>query len=262
MRSAPGTRPSANALVRALLVVVAAASSLPAFAELPPRASSCLAYDARYEEAPLMRVRAGISRGRVHFLGEPRACPETGSCSWRRRAYLVPGDVVFAGPDVRGYRCAYFGTANGDIVSGFLPLEALEAASGGAALDPEFLSGVWTHLRFNPITMEPGAAGAVHAVGEGEWTGRTPTAVHTGSFDATAHPVGDLIVLRDGAATGPGEADLAGAENDDGCVVWMRRRGPYLVVHDNMRCGGLNVRFQGIYVRRVSSSGSGSRDPR
>jgi hypothetical protein len=33
------------------------------------------------------------------------------------------------------------------------------------------------------------------------------------------------------------------------CDVTMRRRGPYLVVDDNRNCGGLNVTFEGIYVR-------------
>ena len=29
----------------------------------------------------------------------------------------------------------------------------------------------------------------------------------------------------------------------------MARIGDYLIVHDNGQCGGLNVRFDGLYVR-------------
>lgn len=33
------------------------------------------------------------------------------------------------------------------------------------------------------------------------------------------------------------------------CKVWMRRVGPWLVVDDNLACGGLNVSFRGVYRR-------------
>ena len=34
------------------------------------------------------------------------------------------------------------------------------------------------------------------------------------------------------------------------CKVTVRRYGPYLAVRDNERCGGRNLRFRGLYVRR------------
>ena len=37
---------------------------------------------------------------------------------------------------------------------------------------------------------------------------------------------------------------------EEECRVWGYRRGPYLVVQDNESCGGHNVRFQGLYLRR------------
>lgn len=261
VRPMPCARLPANALLRSLLVVLTAASSLPVMAEPPLRRPTCLTYDARYEEAPLMRVNAGDPEGRVHLFKEARACPETGPCAWKQRAYLVPGDVVFAGPEIDGFRCVYFGAATSAIISGFLPASALDPAPDGGALDPGFLSGTWTHSQGNPITMKRDDDGAVHASGEALWTG-LHGAVHDGSLNATAHPVGDLIVFREGRTTGHGEADLAGEGNDANCVVWMRRRGPYLVVHDNMQCGGVNVRFQGIYVRQVKPAGSRSRGSR
>jgi hypothetical protein len=136
-----------------------------------------------------------------------------------------------------GYRCAYFGTAKGDIVAGFLPTDALEATSNDGRLDAAFLSGTWTMLGENPITFTRPAGGtAVHATGKGLWSGRAGV-VHTGSFSARGEPEGDSATFR-----GPGVVS---------CEVTVRRRGPYLVASDNSQCGGMNVRFQGIYVRRT-----------
>jgi len=39
---------------------------------------------------------------------------------------------------------------------------------------------------------------------------------------------------------------------DAACAVTLERRGPYLLVNDNARCGGNNVRFVGIYIRRAA----------
>jgi len=37
--------------------------------------------------------------------------------------------------------------------------------------------------------------------------------------------------------------------SDDVCKVWMTLVGSYLVVDDNGQCGGMNVRFTGVYTR-------------
>lgn len=34
------------------------------------------------------------------------------------------------------------------------------------------------------------------------------------------------------------------------CTVGLRRLGPWLVVDDNLACGGMNVTFRGVYRRR------------
>ena len=34
------------------------------------------------------------------------------------------------------------------------------------------------------------------------------------------------------------------------CKVWLRRVGPWLIVDDNLACGGLNVSFRGLYRRQ------------
>jgi hypothetical protein len=38
-------------------------------------------------------------------------------------------------------------------------------------------------------------------------------------------------------------------DDADECGADLVRIGDFLIVHDNMRCGGLNVRFDGVYTR-------------
>jgi len=201
-------------------------------------AESCVPYDRRYEEAPLMQVKASIADGEVHFQRKAEVCPPgPESCPVRQKAYLVPGDVVFAGSELRGFRCAYYGTARGDIAAGFLPADVLEPAQDDGKLDSAFLSGTWTMLGQNPITFSAVGEREVQAKGKAIWRGR-PSVVHSGSFSARAELQGDSVDFRD--STGGGN-----------CEVKIRRRGPYLIASDNSRCGGMNVRFQGIYVKRI-----------
>jgi len=62
-----------------------------------------------------------------------------------------------------------------------------------------------------------------------------------GAFSATAVPRGDSMTFE---------------ESPSGCEVRIRRRGPYLVINDNERCGGMNVRHQGGTSVDVSTNGS------
>jgi hypothetical protein len=194
----------------------------------------CVPYDARYEQAPLMQVKANAANPKVYFQRTAEPCPaEPQACPSRQKAYLVPGDVVFAASEVNGFRCAYYGTAKGDIAAGFLPADVLEPANDDSTLDVSFLSGTWTKLRTNPITFTAAGTNAVQAKGTAQWHGPAGV-VHYGSFSSRAQLQGNAAEFQ-----------------DLNCVVKIRRRGPYLLVSDNSRCGGMNVHFQGIYVKRT-----------
>jgi hypothetical protein len=194
----------------------------------------CATYAASYEDAPLMQVKSGIPGNKVHLQSKAESCPPAPkACASRQRAYLVPGDKVFAGPELRGFRCAYYGTAKGDIVAGFLPASTLESAQDDGDLSVAFLSGTWTMLGGNPITFTPAGDNEVEAKGNATWQG-PPGVVHYGSFSARAQLQANLSEFRSA-----------------NCEVKIRRRGPYLIVGDNGECGGMNVHFEGIYVKRT-----------
>jgi hypothetical protein len=211
------------------LSVMLAAVALPSLALA--QSSSCGPYDFdAYAQAQVMTLKASSPKQPVHFQSEAKACPAKGACSWKQRSYLIQADTVLAGPEQNGFRCAYFVTAKGKPMAGFLPSANLEPAKAAKTLDLAFLTGQWVGGD-SDITFTAAANGQVHA--EGLSTYVTELTANTGDFSGDVKPGGEE--LRFGS--------------EDECLVTLQRRGPYLLVSDNLQCGGVNVSFRGLYVR-------------
>jgi len=202
----------------------------------------CQLYDSAYEKAQLFKVSAAANEPRVYFYSRPNNCKDLKSCSARRQTYLVPADVVFGGPADRGFRCAYFGSAKGTLIAGFLPDRNLQPITGEDGLSAGFLIGNWQMspgLRLAPNTIKITSAGSEKVNASGKAYYQTAQTVNEGSFGSdgvTVKPGVKEVVFREGSG-------------DVACEVTVRRRGPYMVVQDNGNCGGLNVSFEGIYVK-------------
>jgi hypothetical protein len=219
-----------NRSLLALIMSVAMAASVRA---AQPEAE-CVPYDSAYESAPLFRVKAAAGQPRVYLYKQTKRCPGDQPCASRQKAYLVDGDVVFAGPESEGFHCSYYGTPKGKIIAGFIPDENLTPESGDTSLTAEFVEGTW---RFEDDSIAIKAAGPGKVEAEGNAIYQTSMTENDGAFTATASvPAPSELVFRDG-------------EGDAMCEVRLHRRGPYLVASDNSQCGGMNVRFNGIYTK-------------
>lgn len=75
-------------------------------------------------------------------------------------------------------------------------------------------------------------AGKLMLKGDAVWQGRAGS-VHTGDFEGEAIPQGNRLHFADGGA--------------ESCTIDMTLVGGYIVAEDNNKCGGMNVRFQGIW---------------
>ena len=203
--------------------------------------SECELYDSAYEQAALFKVMAAEREQRVYFYSHPNTCVDSKPCTARRKTYLVAGDVVFGGPENGGFRCAYYGSAKGTLIAGFLPVKNLQPISGQDELSAQFLAGNWQmslgpKLAPNTIVIKTAGSGKVSATGSAYY--QTAETVNEGSFES------DSMMVNKGARELVFRDD-SGAD----CQVTVHRKGPYLVVDDNRNCGGMNVTFGGIYVR-------------
>lgn len=203
--------------------------------EQPKVEQECLSYDSAYENAPLFVVKSDLGAERAYLYKQTQLCPKDKPCGSRQKAYLVSGDVVFAGPLNRGFRCVYYGSSNGKIVAGFIPAENLKAIAEDNGMSIDFLIGTWKY-ESNSIEIKASAAGKVS--GDGQAYYQTAETVNEGSFSAQA-PL----------AAGQKELVFKEGNDESSCVVKLHRRGPYLVASDNNNCGGLNVSFSGIYTK-------------
>ncbi|AWN50083.1 hypothetical protein DK419_15795 [Methylobacterium terrae] len=191
--------------------------------------------------------------GRTAFVkdGLARAgCPDPGPAC-RERAYLVTGDAVILGERRGAFVCAsYRGAKDEDVGrTGWIPAEAV-AVEPAPPVAVEGWLGTWKQAEAQ-IRVTPGdKPGTLAVAGDATWGGGDPDRVrrggiHTGEMSGTVVPVGDAASFAMGEnGTLPVQT---GGESD--CKVWLRRLGPWLVVDDNLACGGMNVTFRGVYRR-------------
>ena len=220
----------------AVLLEAALPGSPTAFADEQPKVEQeCLTYDSAYENAPLFAVKLSSGAERAYLYKQTQLCPKDKPCGSRQKTYLVSGDVVFAGPPDRRFRCVYYGRSNGKIVAGFIPVENLKAMAEDNGMSIDFLIGTWKY-ESDSIDIKTAIAGQV--TGDGQAYYQTAETVNEGSFSAQA-PL----------AAGQKELVFKEGNDESSCVVKLHRRGPYLVASDNNSCGGLNVSFSGIYTK-------------
>jgi hypothetical protein len=188
-------------------------------------------------------VRPGEKR--AYFVSDEEAeCPSAAPAC-RRRDYLVAGDTVVIEQRSGDFVCAAFVNTRGTATVGWLPAAAIEATAAPPPAKAADFLGKWSSVGAE-LRIARGRRGLLAIEGDATY----PTAggsVNTGEVAADAAPRdGELYfgIDMDGKTVLPGDA------GEFGCVVRLRRLGPYLVAADNLSCGGHNVTFTGVYTRR------------
>lgn len=243
------------AAVCALVLLLPAA----AVAQNPkPEEVSCLGVVSAGEESRPRLMKVAGTAPRVNFI-ESRStkkpsCPaDTEAC--RRKGFVVPGDMVLAGVTANGLTCVSYFAPNAKRVkdefpetSGFLPASALvEQPLTALTLDDWF--GTWTRSAEGEIDILRSPSGKLKILGSATFGARDPRrakvgAVNMGELDGEAQPKGNMVAL------GPGyDGTKPFGDDRSECRAKLRLFGRYLVVEDNLACGGMNVSFTGIYVQ-------------
>ncbi len=194
-------------------------------------------------------ARVSRAAAKVNFVRGAHASPACPASSeaCRDRPFLVAGDTVLTSDKHGDFVCATFVNSRAIETIGWLPAAALETVP----ITPLPLAqwqGTWRRIEAQ-IRIKPAAGGALTIDGTAAWGSHDPDRVARGSvrigeISATARPAGDTVFFSD-------EPAPAFEKVPEGvCAVRMRRIANYLVVEDNKSCGGMNVSFSGIYVRR------------
>jgi len=175
-----------------------------------------------------------VATPRLYLLGDMDGCPAKGEPACRQRSYVVSGDTVVTGRDRGGYRCAFFPNKVGGS-AGWVDRSKLQPLPVAVPTLRDW-AGDWkdgdNSLR---IAVQ---GGQLHVDGDAFWPSAHPT--------REQRPYGPNMGQVEARAT-PRGADVEFAE--DTCRVRVHSLGEVLIVADNSECGGMNVRFNGVYRR-------------
>lgn len=178
---------------------------------------------------------------RLYLLGDSDGCPAKGEPACRQRSYVVGGDTLVTGRTLGGYRCAFYPNTVGGS-AGWVDVRRLQPLPARAAPTLRDWVGHW-YDGDNTLDLRM-QDGQLAVTGEAFWPSAKPTpqrpyGPNLGQVDAVARPDGAKVYFSD--------------SDDAGCKLQAQWLGDYMVVSDNAECGGMNVRFNGVYRRQAAA---------
>lgn len=208
-------------------------------------------------EPQITLMRVAGDQPRVNFILErdknrPK-CPDL-SEACRRRGFVVPGDEVVVTELSMGLACVTYvapnvrkGKGQFPETNGFLPASALVPVSLPPARLEDWV-GQWSRNAEAEISITRGRSGKLVIKGEATFGALDPDrvkrgAINLGELDAEVAPKGNRLFF------GEGYKGETFPEDAGECQARLQLLGRYLLVEDSGGCGGMNVRFTGVYVR-------------
>lgn len=164
---------------------------------------------------------------RTAFLedsGVKKGCPQAGqNCAWEN-SVAAPSEELLINSEIPGFVCAYR-PKDGD--GGWIAKNDIAIESPQPSAQPPLSAWTGRWRDGDDWIRIKRRHGALSFDGHATWARQ-----NFGDFEGTAMPNG-----------------AAANVSDSGCTVTMRLVGGYLVGDDNGQCGGMNVRFTGVYRR-------------
>src|SRR5688572_6225266 len=179
------------------------------------------------------KVAAVIGSDRAYFFSDQREdCPGGPGCA--TKAYVVSGDQLVVSRSYGKFSCAWYTPKKGYSTIGWVESGKLKALSLNNAPAISAWLGQWKYGDNQVTFTENKLRGFLNVAGEASWIGRGEGNVNVGELDGRFQPIKGVLNYADG----DGEHD---------CKASMRLLGNFLIVSDNLKCGGLNVTFSGVY---------------
>ncbi|MCL6362248.1 hypothetical protein CUU45_17980 [Pectobacterium polaris] len=189
-------------------------------------------YSGQYSVAKINAPHAD----KVHFYDDDirDGCPDNKAVC-QSKTSLKAGDSVLVAQEKNGWSCVWhFGKKSefvGWMQSIYLEKQPIKTAGINAWL------GSW-HEYGNSIKITRGKNDTLHLKGKARWHGGVSSygerIVHYGNISASAIPNGNRLQWGDSL-------------EEFECTGVMQLINGNLIVKDNGNCGGMNVRFNGIY---------------
>lgn len=171
---------------------------------------------------------------KIYFYKDEAAdCPDSEKC--KAKAYVVPGDQVLVSKTRGDFGCAWFAPSKGSPTVGWIKMDSFRFPEIEQDASPRAWIGEWKYADNSINFTHDKLAGSLNVTGNAIWKGLGDN-VHVGELDGRAEPKDGILKYSDG-------------DDEFDCKATMRLVGSYLIVDDNLKCGGLNVSFSGVYTR-------------
>lgn len=170
----------------------------------------------------------GDRRTRTYFFSDDDDCPSR-AAKCKTRSYLIAGDQVLVSRRYGAWICAWYQPRKGDEKVGWLLADRLDISPQADPPALESWLGLWKYDDQSLNIRRAGKTGFLTVKGDALWHGLGDN-VHVGSVNAVAQPQGNELILV-----------------EEECRVTLKLVGDYLIASDNSECGGMNVRFNGVY---------------
>jgi hypothetical protein len=179
-------------------------------------------------------IIAVAGKDRIHFYKDDGDCPRLDDPKCTERRYLIPGDVVILSKEFNRFICSWYQPKKGYEAVGWIPKGALTIMEPDPNPSLENWVGTWNSYDDSLVIEIDRGKKQLHVEGSAQWLGQAGV-VHVGSIDASSIPNANELKL---------------VEDEQGCKLTLRLISNFLIAHDNSGCGGLNVRFDGVYQRK------------
>ena len=155
------------------------------------------------------------------------------------KSYVIPGDEVIVSRNYGKFSCSWYQPKKGAETVGWIETEKLEFSESNQNSGTKDWLGEWNYGKESSITIEKSKKNGFFDVkGNSYWKGVGEGNINVGEIEETVKPEGNVLKI--------GEADT----EEYACKVTIRLLGRFLVVSDNLNCGGVNVTFSGVYQKK------------
>lgn len=183
----------------------------------------------------IAKIKGGKTE-KIYFYEDIRDdCPANKNC--RSKSYLIPNDEIIVSKTYENFVCGWFQPRKGSETVGWIPSENVEYVAEKSNFAVGAWLGEWNYYDNSIEIAESKTADFFDVTGSALWKGLGDN-VHVGELEETVKPRADELKIGENAA------------DEYDCKAAMRLIGRYLIVSDNLQCGGVNVTFSGVYQKK------------
>ena len=157
--------------------------------------------------------------------GQKKGCPQAGAVCVLGDSHADRAEELLVNSELPGFFCAYR-PSNGD--GGWVAKSDVAVEAPQPSRTPPLSAWIGRWQDDDNWIRIARKGNALRLTGRASWARR-----NFGDFEGTSTPAANKLET-----------------SDDICKVSMTLVGNYLVVDDNSQCGGMNVRFTGVYKQR------------